>query len=362
MKKMMLKILKIIIILIIFCQIKSVNALDTSKSSIVMDLDSGRIIYEKNSQEKLLIASVTKILTAVVTLEKVNDLNREITIGEEILKMYGTNIYIEVGEKIKIKDLLYGLLLRSGNDAAVALATAVSSTEEQFVEMMNKKAKKIGMNNSDFSNPHGLDEDTKNYSTAHDLALLSKYAYKNEIYRKISQTKKHVAETENKTYLWYNRNKLLTNYEYCTGGKNGYTPSAGKTLVTTASQNGLNLTIVTLDDNNEYETHENLYEEYFKKYKKYTIIDKNDFCIDDNFYNGNPYIKESFEYPLTKEELSKIKTEIKIDKNIPTSKEKIIGTVTIKLDNEKIGSLYIYDKQNKKEDKGIFSKLKTLFT
>lgn len=362
MKKITSKTFKIIIILIIFCKIKPVNALDTSKSSIVMDLDSGRIIYEKNSQEKLLIASVTKILTAVVAIENINDLNKEITVGEEILKMYGTNIYIEVGEKIKIKDLLYGLLLRSGNDAAVALATAASQTNEQFIAMMNQKAKEIGMNNSVFNNPHGLDEDTKNYSTAYDLALLSKYAYKNKIYRKITKTKKHIAETENKTYLWYNRNKLLNNYEYCTGGKNGYTPSAGKTLVTTASKNGLDLTIVTLDDNNEYETHKELYDEHFKKYKKYTIIDKNNFYIDKNFYNGTPYIKESFEYPLTEEELSKIKTEIKIDKTIEPTKEKIIGSITIKLDNDKIGELYIYDNYNKKEDKGIFSKLKSLFT
>ena len=174
-----------------------------------MDLDSGRVLYQENIKEKKLIASTTKILTAIVTLENAS-LDKEVIIGDEVLKMYGTNIYIEVGEKITIKDLLYGLLLRSGNDAAVALAVAVSGSEEEFVKLMNKKAQDIGMKDSSFTNPHGLDDDTKNYSTAYDMALLSRYAYQNKTYRKIVGTKKYVTKTKDKTYLWYNRNKLLS--------------------------------------------------------------------------------------------------------------------------------------------------------
>ena len=168
----MFKKLSLILILISFFYIRPVLA----SSSIVMDLDTGRVLYQKNSKEKRLIASTTKILTAIVTLENA-DIEKEVTIGDEVLKMYGTNIYIEVGEKMKIKDLLYGLLLRSGNDAAVALAVAVSGSEEDFVRLMNEKAQKIGMKDSIFENPHGLDDDTKNYSTAYDMALLSRYAY-----------------------------------------------------------------------------------------------------------------------------------------------------------------------------------------
>ena len=230
---------------------------DTSHSSIVMDIDSGRILYKNNIDNKMLIASTTKIMTAIISIEK-GKLNRKVVVGKEVLKMYGTNIYVEIGEKIKIKDLIYGLLLRSGNDASVVLAKAVSGNEKNFVKLMNKKANKLGMKNTIFRNPHGLDENTQNYSTARDMAILSRYAYKTKFYKIVTATKKYQISTGKKTYLWYNKNKLLFNYKYCTGGKNGYTPKAGKTLVTTASNNNLNLTIVSLDDNNSYENHKNL--------------------------------------------------------------------------------------------------------
>ena len=153
-----------------------------------MDIDSKRVLYANNIHEKKLIASTTKIMTAIVAIENNKDLNKIITIGEEILTMYGTNIYIEPKEQITIKDLLYGLILRSGNDAAIALATSTSKTEESFVKLMNEKAQELGMKNTIFQNSHGLDDNTKNYSTAYDMALLSSYAYQNKIYREISQS------------------------------------------------------------------------------------------------------------------------------------------------------------------------------
>ena len=154
------------------------DTFDTAKSSIVMDLDSGRVLYENNADEERLIASITKIMTCIIAIEQ-GDLNSEVKAGEEILKMYGTSIYLELNEKMKLIDLLYGLMLRSGNDASVVIAKAVAGCEEEFVKMMNEKAKEIGMTNTTFSNPHGLDEETKNYSTARDMAKLSRYAYKN---------------------------------------------------------------------------------------------------------------------------------------------------------------------------------------
>lgn len=327
-------------------------------STIAMDLDTGRILYENNSKEKRLIASITKIMTAIVVIETV-DIEKEIEVGNEVLKMYGTSIYIEPGEKIKIKDLLYGLILRSGNDAALTLAIATAGNEAKFVELMNKKAQEIGMKDSIFENPHGLDDETQNYSTAYDMALLSKYAYKNEIYRKISSTKKYELKTENKTYLWYNRNKLLTNYDYCTGGKNGYTPKAGKTLITTASQNKLNLTIVTLNDDSKYETHKELYESLFSKYKKYKIIDKNNFNVENNDTKEVFYLKQSFSYPLTEAETEKIKTLVNLENKNSNSRE-YEGKITIYLNNQKIGQLKIYRKEKEKE-KTLLQKIKKLF-
>ena len=284
-----------------------------------------------------------KVLTAITVIEN-NDLKKEVEVGEEILKMYGTNIYIEMGEKITIKDLLYGLLLRSGNDASMTLAINTSSSIDDFVSLMNLKAKEIGMTNSIFSNPHGLNDDTKNYSTAYDLALLSKYVYQNPIYREIASTKKYTTSTGDKTYLWYNRNKLLTDYKYCTGGKNGYTPEAGKTLITTASKDNLNLTIVTLKDSNPFTNHKNLYEYFYDVYKNYTIVDKNNFYIDKEFYDKKLYLKKSFTYPLMEKEVEDISTKIVIDnKKYPSNQ---VGIINIYLKNKKIGTVKIYAKTN----------------
>lgn len=314
-----------------------------------MDIDSGRILYEKNINEKLLIASTTKIMTCIITLENSN-IEDFITVGDEVLKMYGTNMYIEKGEKIKIKDLLYGLMLRSGNDAAETLAYNTLGYDE-FIKKMNDKAKEIGMKNTLFLNPHGLDESTENYSTAYDMALLSRYAYKNLIYRKIISTNKYVTKSNIKSYVFYNRMGLLNNYKYCVGGKNGYTPRAGKSLVSYAKKDDLVLSIVSLDDSSIYDNHISLYNKYFKKYKNYKILDKDDFNVE------NYYIKKSFIYPLSLEEVDRVTTLVKIDS------KKEIGEVTIRIDNEIIGSIKLYKKDKiKKEKKSLFEKYLKLFS
>ena len=282
MNKVLVILLLFLIPLNVFCK---EDTFDTAKSSIVMDIDSGRVLYENNADKKQLIASTTKIMTCIIAIEEGN-LDKMIKVEDEILKMYGTSIYLEVGEKMKLIDLLYGLMLRSGNDASVVIAKAVAGSEKEFVKLMNKKAKEIGMTNTTFKNPHGLDEVTKNYSTARDMAKLTRYAYKNKTYRKITSSEEYRVKTDNKSYLWYNRMK------YCTGGKNGYTPSAGKTLVTTHKKNDLKIIIVTLDDNDEYNNHKRLAEYVFDNYSNYNIVDKNDFdlLIDNNKY----YINNSF--------------------------------------------------------------------
>ena len=330
---------------------------DTSKSSIVMDIDSGRVLYDNNSNQKRLIASTTKIMTAILAIENGN-LNKKITVGEEVLTMYGTNIYVEVGEKIRMRDLLYGLLLRSGNDASVVVAKEIGGSEKKFVNLMNEKAEDLRMKNTVFENPHGLDEVTENYSTAYDMALLSQYAYQNKTYRNIVSTNKYEVSTGKKTYLWYNRNKLLTGYDYCTGGKNGYTPKAGKTLVSTASKNGLNLTIVSLSDDDIYNNHKELYEKIFSEYHKYKIIDKNHFDIDNEFVDKDVYLKESFYYPLTEGEVDNIKTVVQFFDQSSSDK---VGVIDIYLSDKKIGSVSIYEQQKKKDKSSLFDWIKELF-
>ncbi|MBR4619266.1 MAG: D-alanyl-D-alanine carboxypeptidase [Bacilli bacterium] len=299
-----------------------------------------------------------KIMTATIALEN-GDLEDAYKVGEEVLEMYGTNIYLEVGEKMKLRDLLYGLILRSGNDSAVVIAKGISGSEENFVTLMNNKAKDIGMSNTVFNNAHGLDEKTKNYSTAHDMALLSSYIYKNsKEYRKITSTYKYEVSSNNKSYLWYNRNKFLKQYKFATGGKTGYTPSAGKTLVSTSSKDGLRLTAVSLKDPNHYQNHINLYDYVYDKYKNYTILDKDNFSLGDAFYQDKVYIKKSFKYPLTEKEKEKVKTMVKVTKLSGYKTGDKVGVVDIYLGDDIIGNVSVYvDSTKQKRKQSFFSKL-----
>ncbi len=172
---------KIILILILFI-LNIVNVLgieDSSHSSIVMDIDSGRILYQHDSNTKRLIASTTKLMTFLTSL-KLGEykLDEKVIVKEEVLKTYGTNMYLNIGEELTIRDLLYGLMLRSGNDASVTLAVNLAGSIDEFVLKMNQYAEELGMHNTIFKNPHGLDEDTKNYSTAYDLAILARHLIK----------------------------------------------------------------------------------------------------------------------------------------------------------------------------------------
>ena len=331
---------------------------DSGTSTIVMDVDSGRILYEKKINDKSLIASITKIMTCIIVLEN-SDIEKEITVGDEVLSMYGTNIYVEPGEKLRIIDLLYGLMLRSGNDAAISLAYNTLG-EDKFIYEMNLKAKELGMNNTIFSNPHGLDDVSGNYSTVYDMALLAKYAYKNDIYKKIISTKKYATKSSLKSYVWYNRMSLLNNYKYCVGGKNGYTPRAGKTLVSYAKKNNLTLLIVSFNDSSLYNNHESLYNYYFSKYKKYLIVDKHKFKINSLGNNYKYYAKESFIYPLAVDEVDSIATLVKIDSN---NVDNTVGTIEIRFNGELIKVIDIEKKKTqKKESCNLFCNIKNLFT
>lgn len=335
---------------VIFVVILLFNIRVYASSTIVMDTNTERILYQNNVYEKRLIASTTKIMTFVVAYEYAKDfLDLEIEAGNEILKMYGTSIYISLNEKMKLRDLLYGLMLRSGNDAAVVIANFVGGSEENFVELMNKKAKFIGMNNTVFSNPHGLDEETKNYSTAYDMAKLSIYASKIPFYKEVTTTKYYDVKTDIKSYSWVNRNKMLFTYPYLTSGKTGYTPKAGKTFVSTSKKDDLELTIVSLDDSDYYNNQEKLYNAMFDKYKNYLLVSRDEFESEYSDY----YIKEDIYYPLTKEERENI--EIKIVDNTK---------IVISLNNSDLYEEMIYKKEKeniKNNDISFWEKIKKFF-
>ncbi|MBQ8534240.1 MAG: D-alanyl-D-alanine carboxypeptidase [Bacilli bacterium] len=324
-----------------------------AKSTVVMDMDSGRVLYESKSDKKSLIASITKVMTCIIVLEKGN-LDDVVIVGDEVLPMYGTNIYLEVGESISIRDLLYGLMLRSGNDSAVVLAKYISGSEEEFVKVMNSYATRLGMVNTTFSNAHGLDDTTKNYSTAYDMSLLMRYAFLNEEFKEIISTSKYKCKSSVKSYLWYNRVSILDDYRYSLGGKNGYTPDAGKTLISYARKDDVTLGIVTLNDGDIYNNQIKLFNEYFDEYSKYKIIDKDKFYIDKNLFKDDVYIKEDFYYLLSRDELDKITTLISIynDESL-----EVVGNISIKLNNTEIGNLDIY-RNKKKKQLSFFQRIK----
>lgn len=323
---------------------------------IAMDIDSGRILASNDMYNRQLIASITKIMTCILVLENM-DINKEVVVGNEVLEMYGTNIYIEVGEKIRIIDLLYGLMLRSGNDAAVTLAVNTFGSEENFVMEMNNKAKLLGMKDTSFSNCHGLDDNSKNYSTAYDMALLSRYAFNNEMYRKIISTNHYQTKSSLKSYDWYNRVSILNSYKYSLGGKNGYTPAAGKTLVSYASKDDLTIVVVSLSDSDSYNHHENIFSDLFKKYKNYLIIDKDSFYIDKSLIPMREiYINKSFYYPLKESEINSIKTLIKLNTNNSNG----VGEIELFLNNKSIGKIPIKERKKEEKKSSLLDKIKSL--
>ena len=307
----------------------------------------------------MLIASTTKLMTFLVAYENM-DLDMEIEAGEEVLKMYGTSIYISMGEKMTLRDLLYGLILRSGNDSSMVIASYFGY--DKFVSLMNKKAKELGMNDTIFYNPHGLDEETKNYSTSYDMALLGNYLNTIPFYLEVSGTKHYMTSTSLKAYDWYNRNKLLSLYKYSITGKNGYTPSAGKTLVSGAMKSDFILTAVSLDDYDIYNTHINLYEYGFDKYKLYFILNKDNFTYKDKSYNGTFYINNSFYYPLSDDEKDDVNIVIQIIRGVDTDITDKVGNIIVYLNEEEIyrDDLFININLSKKKV-NIFSKLYLFF-
>lgn len=230
-------------------------------SAILVDGESGRVLYEKNAHEERDIASITKLLTALVAVESVESLEEEVTILPEWTGIEGSSIYLRTGETVTLETLLYGLLLASGNDAAVAVAGYCAGSVDAFVARMNAKAAELGMEHSHFTNPNGLSEEG-HYSTAYDMALLARACLENETVAKIVATRSITVGTRTFT----NHNKLLWRYEGCIGMKTGYTELAGRTLVSSAQRNGQTLIAVTLCAPNDWADHAALFDYGFETF------------------------------------------------------------------------------------------------
>ena len=280
------------------------NAISAQKA-LVLDGVTGRVLYEKNADQQSLIASTTKIMTALIVCERCNVLDR-MRIPREAVGIEGSSMYLKEGEILTIQELLYGLMLSSGNDAAVALAIYCGGTVEGFAELMNDKAHALGLQNTHFENPNGLDS-PGHYSTARDLAVLAAYAMENPIFYQTVSTKNVTVGNR----CLRNHNKLLWQLEGADGVKTGFTKAAGRILVSSATRDGRRLICVTLNDPNDWADHASVLEEGFSRYSLCRLVSAGDCLGSLEVESGQGdrvqvLAAENFDYALAQEEVPQV--------------------------------------------------------
>lgn len=299
----------VLIFILTLLACKTAQAIPSAAAYIVIDADSGRIIGSRNADEKLPIASTTKIMTTILSIENAGNLERKIEVPAACTGIEGSSLYLRPRQMVSVMDLLYGTMLRSGNDAAETLAAfAGRNSTEGFVSMMNDKAAEIGAYNTNFVNPSGLHDDN-HYSTAYDLAMISRYAMKNNLFKEIVSSVKYTAKSLNTTL--YNKNKVVYQYQYGNGIKIGYTKAAGRCLVASAEKEGTEIIVVVLDDQYWFNDSYAMFDWAFENYKSYQIVEKGQYAGSDS--EGEPvFIADTFSYLLTEEEKKQIRFETKI--------------------------------------------------
>jgi len=254
-----------VILVIMLLPFKVYGVSTSARAAILINGETGETIYEFNADERLPMASTTKIMTALLLCEK-GDLNREITVTAEMLRVEGSSMGLLPGDKVKLYDLLYGMLLASGNDAANVTAYTIGGTVDGFVRLMNERAKEMGLSNTHFNTPSGLDGDS-HYTTARDLATLARIAMQNEVFRQAAGEKSKTLEYGNPPYrrTLTNHNRLLKSYEGAVGVKTGFTKKSGRCLVSAARRDGEFVIAVTLNDPSDWADHKALLDYGFEK-------------------------------------------------------------------------------------------------
>ncbi|QOY35927.1 D-alanyl-D-alanine carboxypeptidase family protein [Anaerobacillus isosaccharinicus] len=371
-KKIFVKLNVVLIVVLLLFSISTANVgaynfSVSGQAAILIEQESGRVLYEKDAHKQLRIASITKIMTAILAIES-GKMDEIVTVSSNAFGTEGSSLYLRLGEKIKLEDLVYGLMLRSGNDSAVAIAEHVGGSLDGFVYLMNQKAKELGMHKSVFNNPHGLDDHEEHYSTAYDMALLTRYAMKDEKFKIISATKSYRApqEGENWDRIWQNKNRLLTQlYKHSTGGKTGYTKRAKRTLVSTATKDNVNLIAVTLNAPSDWQDHMNMFNWGFETFEVLPVVEKGIVGnLEDDFYKNKVSANYSFEYPVTSEEKQLVNKKITLynppkgtewqEKGAPNP----VGKITIELKGTNIGEVPLsFVGELQEEKKSFWSKL-----
>jgi len=315
----------------------------SSRCGILIEQTTGRVIFEKCADEELYIASITKILTAVVAIEN-GDLDDWVEITRDDIYQVGSSLYLIEGDRMQLSDLLHGLMLRSGNDAAWAIARHIGGDVETFVMMMNEKARELGMNNSSFQNPSGLDETTYNLSTAHDMALAQRHAMNNPIYREISYQSVHRATSEQgKIFTWKNKHRLVNGrYEYAISGKTGFTERAKRTLVTSANNDDLELIAVTIIGGNDWNDHVAMFEYGFANFNMRQVTDIGEL----HFQQQELLELAGFERLFIREERTVfMKNDQQVRKHLvlqTDNKSGSVGVLEILIDDQPVDTLPVY--------------------
>lgn len=336
-------------------------------SAIVIDQESGRVLYGKDYKQVLPMASTTKIITAIVAIEKAN-INDRVVVSTKAASMRGSSAGLKPGEKISLEELLYGLMLCSGNDAAVATAEHISGSIEGFAELMNEKAIELGAYNTSFVTPHGLDAES-HYTTAYDLARITAYAMKNELFSKIVSTKTiSSGETGEFNRAYSNINKFLYKIENSDGVKTGYTGNAGKCLVASVKHDYGRYICVVLNSSDRWRDAEKLVKYAENNYEFVKIMNKGDKIKSFKVYGGakkyvNGCISKDLYLPVLKDAMEKYTMDIYAPSVIfsPISENEIIGNIVVKIDDDIIAKYSLYSDREVKR-KNFINIVKSMVT
>jgi D-alanyl-D-alanine carboxypeptidase (penicillin-binding protein 5/6) len=305
-----------------------------AQTAALIDVTSGVILYSKSGDKSMRIASLTKVMTAIVAIEQ-GQLSDSITVSKKAAGKEGSSLYLKLGQKMSLHSMLYGLMLRSGNDAATAIAEHIGGTEEGFAYLMNEKAAMLGMNHSHFMNPHGLDV-KEHYSTANDMALLTAYALRNPIFQEIVKTKLKKVPNPNESwsYLWANKNKMLSLFPGADGVKTGYTKLALRCLISSATRDGQQLAVVTLNDSDDWADHSRLLDYGFKQFPLHQLVAQG------QTIEGDMAAAQSFNYPVTSTQEKQLRRKVLTYDPLSLSyRLGTIGRLQYFLEDQLIGSI-----------------------
>ncbi|MCG9968091.1 D-alanyl-D-alanine carboxypeptidase [Pelotomaculum terephthalicicum JT] len=354
------------ILLIIFAAdsaLASTSPVIVGGAAIIIDSNNGQVLYEKNSHQRMYPASTTKTLTAIIALEN-SKLSDQVKISSDACNIEGSAIGLQEGESVSMEDLLYALMLNSGNDTAIAIAQYIGGSVSGFVEMMNKKAGEIGALDSHFNNPHGL-PDLNHYSSAYDLAIIGRYAMKNPEFRKIVSTKTRNIHRENpeaQTYL-LNRNNMLWNYEGAIGIKTGYTDAAGQCLVTAANRQNRELITVVLNSvgTSIWDDTRVLLDYGFAEFNSVSVINAAQYITDARVKYGAPnsvnvFTDQSLSYNFPKDKPVVIRQEARLIEQIsaPIKSGDKLGELVFFSGEREIGRVDLVSRQDVEKKRSAY--------